>query len=79
MDTLKLILDYVVVPLIAWLYMIDKKQTIIESKIETMLDFKKDMKDDVKILFEKLDSIKSEIHTLTSNYVLKKDCIDCEK
>lgn len=76
MDTLKLILDYIVIPLILWLYKVDKSQTIIEAKLEVIMDFKKEIKLDVGILFEKLDNIKSEIHTLTSNYVLKQDCLD---
>ena len=78
MDTLKLILDYIVIPLIVWLYKIDKNQTIIEAKLETIMDFRKEIKIDVVKLFEKLDSIKSEIHSLTSNYVLKQDCSDCK-
>jgi uncharacterized coiled-coil DUF342 family protein len=78
MDTLKLILDYIVIPLIVWLYKIDKNQTILETKIETIMDFRKEIKIDVTKLFDKLDDIKKEIHSLTSNYVLKQDCTDCK-
>jgi hypothetical protein len=78
MDTLKLILDYIVIPLIIWLYKIDKNQTIIEGQIKTVLEFRQDIKTDIVKLFDKLDGIKSEIHTLTSNYVLKQDCTDCK-
>ena len=77
MDTLKLILDYIVIPLIIWLYKMDKNQTIIEGKLQTVLEFRQDIKLDITKLFDKLDSIKSEIHQLNTNYVLKQDCSDC--
>ncbi len=67
MDTLKLILDYIVIPLIIWLYKMDKNQTIIEGKLQTVLEFRQDIKLDITKLFDKLDSIKSEIHQLSTN------------
>jgi hypothetical protein len=77
MDTLKLVLDYIVIPILYWAYTTYKKVLILETEVKYLNKFQTKYDVDISLVFEKLDGLKDEMHTLTSNYVLKQDCSDC--
>ena len=60
---LKIVLDYIIVPLIAWIIYIDRK--VVKHEAE------KTTKEDLEKIYNKLDEIKDNIN---DNFVSSKSC-----
>ncbi len=64
MEELRVLLDYTVVPLLLWIWYTDKKLTIVETKLEDFEDFQARYDKDMIRLFDKIDDLKDEFHSL---------------
>ncbi len=64
MDTLKLILDYIVIPILYWAYTTDKKVLILETQVKYLNKSETKYDEDIKLVFKKLDDLKDEMHFL---------------
>ena len=64
MEFVNLVLNYIVVPIIWWAYITDKKITVLETKVYYYDKYHLELKEDINKLFQKIDDLKDEMHNL---------------
>jgi len=70
MEDLRALLDYVIIPLIIWIWHTDRKVVVLQTKIDDVEKIDKKM----DLLFDKIDSLKDDLHGRTENFVSKTHC-----
>jgi hypothetical protein len=78
LEILSIIIAFVVgllVPVISYLYKMGIEIAKIKIELKNILNFQNEYKQDVKLLFKKLDSLKDLFHSKSEEYVRKKDYI----
>jgi uncharacterized protein YoxC len=72
------IIGVILVPLIK--YVFDQNSNIVklETKIQIFESFMDSYKSDIKLLFQKIDDLKDDIHLKAEDYVKNSECTYCK-
>lgn len=70
MEQFQLILNYLVIPLLGWIWNTDRKVLLVRTQLDSLEKQKKEQNEDLKerldTLYKKLDELTKEIHTKNS-------------
>lgn len=65
-EILKIVLQLLFIPLCVWIWMAEKRILKLESTIIKLSD--------LEIIYNKLDELKNDIHSLDDKYISQKSC-----
>lgn len=71
LSDLSFLVDWIIIPLIVWIWKTDRRTLIVETKIKDLESFMSTINEQSKSIVSKLDEIKDEIH---NSFVSQRSC-----